>query len=191
MTRTLILMFHPDPQRSKANAALAKAASALPSVTVIDMRARFPEADEPFGDGAAGAAMLLGADRIVLQFPLQWYSTPALLKAWQDAVLTRMYYIHPKTEGDLLEGTPLMVAATAGNVAEAYRRSGQNHFTIDEMLTPLKATAHRCGLPWHAPHLVFTADWLSPAELAEAAEGYVAALAEFIARTPVRQTEAA
>ena len=31
---------------------------------------------------------LAAADRIILQFPFYWYSTPALLKQWQDDVLT-------------------------------------------------------------------------------------------------------
>lgn len=32
-------------------------------------------------DGEREAARLLAADRLVFQFPIQWYSTPALLKA--------------------------------------------------------------------------------------------------------------
>lgn len=184
MPGTLILVFHRDLAVSRANAALAGAARTLPDVEVIDMRARYPEARIDFDtDAARDAQMLLGADRIVLQFPIQWYSTPSLLKSWQDAVLTRMYYLEPAAEGDRLAGTPLMVAATAGNTPDAYGRGGQNHFTIDEILTPLKATAHRCGLPWHAPHLVFTADRLSDEALSEAAEEYRRALAGFIAAT--------
>ncbi|MEH6646682.1 hypothetical protein [Sulfitobacter sp.] len=49
-----------------------------------------------------------------------------------------------------------------GNLAEAYGRAGQNHFTFEEVLTPLKATAHRSGLPWYAPRLLFAADKLAP-----------------------------
>lgn len=194
MTKTLILLFHRDLAKSKANAAMIAAARALPDVEIVDIQARYPDAKiDMFTDAAIDAAMLLGADRIVLQFPIQWYSTPALLKAWQDAVLTRMYYIKADTEGSRLAGTPLMIAATAGNVPEAYGRGGQNHFTMDELLTPLKATAFRCGLPWHDPYLVFTADRLSPEALTEAAERYVAALQTFIdaTPTPTRHKEAA
>ena len=181
MPRTLILVFHRNLAESRANAALAGAARALPGVEVVDMQARYPDGRiDMFTDAADDSAMLLGADRIVLQFPIHWYSTPALLKAWQDAVLTRMYYIASDTEGDRLAGTPLMIAATAGNVPEAYRRGGQNHYTIDEILTPLKATAHRCGLPWHPPHLLFDAEGLCDDALAVAAEGYRAALRGFI-----------
>lgn len=185
MAKTLILLFHHDLTQSKANAALAEAASNIAGTQIIDMQARYPDGViDMFTDAEREAQMLLGADRIVLQFPIQWYATPALLKAWQEAVLTRMYYIFAETEGDRLAGTPLMVAATAGNMAGAYARSGQNHYTIDELFTPLKATAYRCRLPWHNPYLVFTADKLNEAELAAAAKGYAGALCSFIAATP-------
>ncbi len=181
MTQTMILLFHPDVERSKANAALRNAARAIPGVRMVDMQARYPGG---LIDGEAEARALLEADRIVLQFPIQWYSTPALLKAWQDTVLTRMCYIHPETEGAKLVGTPLMVAAIAGNIPTAYGRCGANHFTMDELLAPLKATALRCGLPWHPPHLVFGADKLEPSELAAGADSYVHALRSFIAASP-------
>jgi putative NADPH-quinone reductase len=188
LTDTLILLFHPDIERSKANAALQAAAGSIPGVQVVDLQARYPGG---LIDAEAEAQALLAADRIVLQFPIQWYATPALLKAWQDAVLTRMYYIHADTEGDKLAGTPLMIAATAGNTEAAYRRDGANHFTMDELLAPLKATALRCGLPWHAPHLIFQANKLEPAELVAIKDSFVRALQDFIAATPARNRKAA
>lgn len=51
------------------------------------MAAGNPQGFELHHDGAREAARLLTADRIVLQFPVQWYSMPPQLKAWQDAVL--------------------------------------------------------------------------------------------------------
>lgn len=117
MSKTLILLFHPQFGQSRANRALCNAASTLPGVEIADLYALYP-------DGAidvdAEVRRLLGAERIVFQFPLQWYATPALLKTWQDAVLTRMFYIAYETEGRALEGKPMLVAATAGNVQQAY-----------------------------------------------------------------------
>ncbi|WP_095588858.1 NAD(P)H-dependent oxidoreductase [Actibacterium ureilyticum] len=177
MPKTLILLFHRDLSKSHANAALSRAAAHVPGVEVVDMQARYPDGVIDMAtDAAHEAQALLSADRIVLQFPIQWYSTPALLKAWQDAVLTRMFYMCAEAEGDRLAGTPLMICATAGNVPGAYRRGGVNHFTIDEILTPLRATAHRCGLLWQAPFIVFAADRLDDAALAAACDGYAAAL---------------
>lgn len=181
MTKALILLFHPDLTRSKANAALARAAAALPAVEVVDMTAACPDGLDLFRDGAREAARLLTAERIVLQFPVQWYSTPTLLKAWQDAVLTRMFYLAYEAEGRRLEGRPLLVAATAGNTPEAYTAGGRNLFPMAELMAPLRATAHRCGLDWAEPFVLYRADKLSPEEIEAAAAGYAAHLARWIA----------
>ncbi len=186
MSKTLLLMFHQDMAKSVANATLFRAAQGVDGVQAIDMQARHPSGQiDMFVGAEIDAQLLLEADRIVLQFPVQWYATPAILKTWQDTVLTRMYYIFPETEGDHLAGTPIMLAATFGNLAEAYGREGKNYYSVDEIFAPLKATAHRCGLPWHTPHLTFSADKLEGVGLEAAAQSYSRALQAFIANTLV------
>lgn len=176
MSKTLILLFHSGPNRSRANAALAAAATRLPGVEVADIHALYPDGRI---DIDREVARLLSADRIVFQFPIQWYSAPPVLKAWENAVLTRMYYLAYETEGRLLEGRPLLVAATAGNVPEAYGPGGANAFTMAELLRPLEATARRCGLLWQAPFLLFRADRLDDLALHGAARDYAALLEEW------------
>ena len=180
MTKTLILLFHPDLSRSKSNAALAAVSANVPGVEIVNMQSAYPSGMDMFRDGEREAARLLSADRIVLQFPIQWYSTPPLLKAWQDAVLTRMYYIAYEREGRQLEGRPLMIAATAGNVPEAYRHGGRNLLPMIEILAPLRATAHRCGLVWADPFILYKADKLETGELEAASADYVQALQRWI-----------
>ena len=186
-SKTLILVFHRDLAKSKANAALMKAAATVPGVEIVDIQSKHPDDKiDVFGDTDADVARLLSADRIVFQFPVQWYSVPSIMKAWLDAILTRMYYIKHAEEGARLEGTPLMIAATAGNVPEAYSPEGQNHFPMLEILTPLRATAWRCHLPLTEPFVLYRSDKLSEEALAEAAQGYALALNGWIAATPAR-----
>ncbi len=180
--KTLILLFHPEPARSITNAALAEATRTVEGVEIVDMQAAYPDGRlGMFEAGAVEAQRLLSADRIVLQFPVQWYSTPPLLKAWLDAVLTRMYYVFHETEGARLEGTPIMIAATAGNVPEAYAPTGQNLFAMADLLNPLRATAYRCRLPWAEPFVVYRAGKLSDEELAGEAARYVETLRDWAA----------
>ncbi|WP_286897023.1 NAD(P)H-dependent oxidoreductase [Achromobacter sp. UBA2119] len=186
MSKTLLLLFHPDLTRSKANTVLSKAAAALPGVEVVDMTAAYPEGIDLLRDGEHEAARLLAADRIVLQFPIQWYSTPASLKEWQDAVLTRMFYLAYESEGQRLEGTPLMVATTAGAAADAYTPEGRNLFAMTDLLAPLRATANRCGLKWCEPFVLYRADQLSAEEHEVAAIGYATHLARWISKTAVQ-----
>lgn len=170
---TTILLFHPDPARSKANRALADAAAALDDISVVDMTGLYPDGQV---DVDAEVRRLLGLERLVLQFPVQWYSTPPLLKTWQDTVLTRMYYLRAADEGERLRGLPMMVAATAGNDPSAYAPDGINLFPLADLLRPLQSTAHRCYWRWAEPFLTYRANKSTPEELAEAGERYVARL---------------
>lgn len=186
---TLILLFHPNPSRSRANAALAKAAASLNEVEIADMAALYPEGLDMERDGEREAARLIGADAIVLQFPMQWYSTPALIKTWQDTVLTRMGYIHPETEGGRLAGKPVMIAATMGAEEETYRREGRNRVTVEELLVPLRTTANRFAMDWRKPFLLYDAKALDDPTLAKAGADYRDALSRFASSSS--QAEAA
>jgi putative NADPH-quinone reductase len=152
---TLILSAHPDPARSRANEALlAAAGGATAGATVHRLAQRYPDGAI---DAQAEAELVLAHDALVLQFPMQWYAMPALLKDWVDAVLTRMVYVHADTEGARLRGRKLLVAVTCGAPESAYRAEGRNGYTIAELLRPLQATALRCGLDWQAPFVVYDA----------------------------------
>jgi glutathione-regulated potassium-efflux system ancillary protein KefG len=180
--KTQILLFHPSMERSNVNAALARAASSLHHVEIADMGALYPTGIEMERDGPREAARLLGADCIVLQFPMQWYSVPVLMKQWQDTVLTRMGYIHQDTEGAALAGKPLMIAATMGAEEATYRPDGRNRFTVAELLAPLRASAHRFAMDWRDPFLLYDANALDGNALIEAGREYRRALSSFSAQ---------
>ena len=176
---TLILYFHPEHERSKTNKAMAEAAGALEGVTLVNMGALYPDARAI--DVEAEVQRLLSADRLVLQFPIHWYLPPPLLSAWQNVVLTRMFYIKAEEEGARIKDMSILVAATAGNTPEAYSPEGANLFALRDLLKPLHASAHRCGLAWQDPFLVYRANRLDEEGRAEAAAAYAArivALAE-------------
>ncbi|MBX7483332.1 NAD(P)H-dependent oxidoreductase [Qipengyuania qiaonensis] len=179
----LILLFHPNLERSKVNAAMAQSAASLPYTSITDMSALYPKGIQMERDGAREAARLLDADGIVLQFPMQWYSTPVLMKQWQDTVLTRMGYLHQDTEGVGLAGKPIMIAATMGAEEATYRPEGRNRFSVMELLAPLRASANRFAMDWQEPFLVYGADLLDYDGLSEAGREYRRALSSFSART--------
>jgi hypothetical protein len=79
----LLTLAHPALERSRANRALAKAAKGLEGVTFHDLYETYPD----FAiDIEAEQEKLLAHDVIAVQFPLYWYSTPALMKEWFDLV---------------------------------------------------------------------------------------------------------
>ncbi len=71
-----------------------------------------------------------GCARRVICFlhPLYWYSTPAILKEWQDLVLEHGFAYG--SEGTALHGKLFFNALTAGGAEAAYCAEGHNHFAI-------------------------------------------------------------
>lgn len=173
MPTVTILLAHPDLPASRAGRALVEAARSVPGVRVDDLYANYPDGRI---DAGAEVASLLTTTHLVLQFPLQWYSTPPLLKAWQDAVLTRMVYARFDEEGARLRGRSLLVAVTAGASAADYDRGGRNRFSVAEILRPLEATAHRCGMVWLEPFVVHDARSADAATLERSGRAYAARL---------------
>ena len=165
---TLILYFHPEHQKSHTNRMMAEAAGAIDGVTLVNMGALYPDIRDI--DVTTEVSRLLGAERLVLQFPIHWY----LLLAWQNTVLTRMFYIKAEEEGTRIKGMPLLVAATAGNTPEAYSSEGVNLFPLADLLKPLHSSAHRCALTWSDPFLVYRSNRLDETQRTEVASQYVA-----------------
>ncbi len=71
---------------------------------------------------------LIQANHIIFLFPFYWYSTPAILKDWQDLVLE--YGFAYGSDGDALHGKNFFTALSAGGLKETYADDGLNQFTI-------------------------------------------------------------
>ena len=80
----LILFAHPALQKSRVNRVLISTVRDLPGVTFNDLYEAYPEFDI---DVKREQELLVRHDIIVFQHPLLWYSTPAMMKEWQDLVL--------------------------------------------------------------------------------------------------------
>jgi len=100
-------------------------------------------------------ARLLAHDVVVFQFPLYWYSTPAILKQWQDLVLEYGFAYGPG--GDKLAGKQCLLAITAGGPEQAYSTSGSNQFELRTLLSPLEQTAQLCQMNFLPPYVLFGA----------------------------------
>ena len=86
---------------------------------------------------------------LVFQHPFYWYSSPALLKEWQDIVLEHGWAYG--NGGEQLRGKTMVSAITTGGPAAAYRNDGYNRYTLKQLLTPFDQTAHLCGMRYLAP----------------------------------------
>ncbi len=168
MRRILILFAHPALEKSRIHRRLIPAVRDLEGVTFHDLYEAYPD----FAiDVAAEQARLAEHEVVVLQHPFYWYSTPALLKEWQDLVLEYGYAYGPR--GNRLTGKIMFNALSAGGAAHAYQREGHNHFTVRELLAPLEQTARLCGMRYLPPFVIHgSAHLTDPAEVDQHAEDY-------------------
>ena len=146
----LVLLAHPALDRSEVNRPMADAVCDLDGVKLVDLYAEYPDFQI---DIDREQAQLLAHDVIIFQHPLYWYSTPAILKEWQDLVLEHGFAYG--SGGSALHGKIFFNALTAGGLEAAYCAQGYNHFTIRELLHPLEQTAALCGMIYLPPFALF------------------------------------
>jgi glutathione-regulated potassium-efflux system ancillary protein KefG len=145
----LILFAHPALERSRINRRLVEAVRDLQGVTLNDLYEAYPEFDV---DVAREQELLAAHDLIVFQHPFYWYSTPALLKQWEDLVLT-----HGWAYGDggtALAGKTALSAVTCGGRESTYRPDGFNRHTVRQLLAPIEQTTRLCGMEYLPPFVV-------------------------------------
>lgn len=128
-------------------------------------------------DVAAEQAKLLWADTVILQFPMWWFSMPAILKGWVDRVYAYgfAYGVGEHSErrwGDrygegTLAGKRAMLVVTAGGWASHYAPRGING-PIDDLLFPIQhGILYYPGFTVLPPFVVYRSDRMDAARLAQ------------------------
>lgn len=150
MARVLIYYAHPGHKHSHVNRVMARAARDIEGITFVDLYKEYPR----FGiDCDREQQRLLDHDVIVFQFPMFWYSTPSLIKEWEDIVLEHGFAYG--AGGDKLEGKRMLLAITAAGSADAYTVDGYQHYPIRTFLTPLEQTARLCNMSFAPPYVLY------------------------------------
>jgi len=167
-TRILVLFAHPALHKSRVNRVLVKAVRAMEGITFHDLYDAYPD----FGiDVAREQELLVAHDVVVFHHPFFWYSTPAILKEWQDLVLQHDWaYGH---RGTALRGKTLFSVITTGGREDAYCSEGNNRFTMRELLAPIERTASLCGMDFLPPFVAHGTHGMSKEEMSLHARDYV------------------
>lgn len=161
--KTTVLVFHPHINQSNCNIASAKKAVAA-NVEVSYLYDLYPDGHI---DVATEQSVLMQADRMVLQFPL---FSPALLKQWQDDVLT---YGWAYAGGNKLHGKELVLAVSAGADTQTYGRGHYYQYTPEELLRPFQATARLIGMKYIKPFITMNSMSLSTEQYVQRATEYL------------------
>ncbi|KAM7099397.1 ribosyldihydronicotinamide dehydrogenase [quinone] isoform 1-T1 [Molossus nigricans] len=106
------------------------------------------------------------ADLVIFQFPLYWFSVPAILKGWMDRVLCQgfAFDIPGFYDSGFLQGKLALLSITTGGTAEMYSKTGVSG-DFRYFLWPLQhGTLHFCGFKVLAPQISFAPEFVSEEE---------------------------
>ncbi len=105
------------------------------------------------------------ADFLLLQFPMWWYSMPAILKGWVDRVLAYKvaYGLGEWWDNGPFKGRRAMISITTGVSATAFYPDGRNG-DIERLLWPMTAgTLRICGYDVLPPYIAYSVPWCGDA----------------------------
>lgn len=177
--KVLVLLAHPDLRRSRLNRPLAEALRGLPGVTVHDLYEAWPDLHI---DVPTEQRLLVGHQALVWQHPFYWYSTPAILKQWQDLVLQPGWAYGPG--GTALRGKPFLQGITTGGAQAAYQPEGFHGLSVEQLLAPIQRMARLCGMQPQPPFVVHGAHALRPDAIEQAAAAWRQRVLDLAASLP-------
>ncbi len=149
MAKILILFAHPALEKSRVHVTLINIIKQVPGITVHDLYEIYPDLNI---DVDREQALLSQHDIIFFQYPMYWYSPPAIIKQWQDLVLEHGWaYGHT---GKALSGKWTGNVLSTGSGKEAYQAGGHHGHTVHEFLVPFKQTAQLCNMTWLPPFVI-------------------------------------
>lgn len=168
--KTLIILAHPDINNSNINKRWNQELIQYPKeIAVHELYKAYPDGNI---DVEKEQRMLEAHDHIIFQFPLYWYSYPPLLKKWLDDVFTHGWAYGSK--GNKLKDKKFGIALSIGDKKDNYLPIGSVSFSVDEIITPFKASIKHVGaivLPYFA---VFGSSFqVSDEEVNQSAKDYI------------------
>ncbi|XP_053520059.1 ribosyldihydronicotinamide dehydrogenase [quinone] isoform X2 [Artibeus jamaicensis] len=106
------------------------------------------------------------ADLVIFQFPLYWFSVPAILKGWMDRVLCQgfAFDLPGFYDSGFLKDKLALLSITTGGTAAMYGKTGVSG-DFKYFLWPLQHGAlHFCGFKVLAPQISFAPEFASEEE---------------------------
>lgn len=157
--KTLIILSHPSVEESSSQQFLIHSLPKDEEITLHILEQTYPNG---MIDVNKEQALLRDHDRILFQFPFYWYSSPPLLKKWQDEVLTDHFAFGYR--GEALIGKEFGLVLVIGLPEKEYQTGGQEGFSISELTKPYQALAKKTGMTYLKPFTLFQFPYLTEKE---------------------------
>ena len=175
MAKVLIQFAHPTLSKSSIQKTLETYCRKVKGVTFNDLYEYYPDL---YIDVKREQKLLAQHDIIIFQHPFYWYSSPPILKQWQDLVLEYNWAYGP--EGTALTGKKILNAISCGGGREAYKETGYNRFPVTQFLLPFNQTAHLCKMEYLPPFVVHETYNMSDEMIKSYGEHYASILTSLV-----------
>lgn len=164
----LVVLAHPDLANSRINAAWKSALLESESVYVHDLYQKYKSS--PI-DVLSEQKLVERFEKIVFQFPMQWYSCPSLLKLWIDEVFESGWAYGDG--GEALKGKTLGIAVSTFSKEKDYRADGRYQRTIEDLTSPFEVTAARVGMNYKPGFFLHDIGEVNEQMLVESSHRYI------------------
>lgn len=135
--KTLVIVTHPNIETSVINKRwIAEMQKHPDQYHIHELYKAYPDGKI---DVPREQALIEAHDRIIFQFPFYWFSSPPLLKQWQDEVLTYGWAYGSKS-GYKAGGKKIALAITAGIDEDEYQPGAKYKYTLQELTRPFELT---------------------------------------------------
>jgi len=154
LKKTMVLMAHNDIDNSILNKRIKLGLENTENIIYKDLSSLYKNFQI---DIKKEQEDLQNVDKIIFQFPMYWYSAPAILKRWVDEVLTYGYSYEIDENGNFqalaLKEKEFQMIITMGAKKESF--VGVNRLSVKECLNSYSYTAKMLGMKELEPFLIY------------------------------------
>lgn len=144
--KTLVVVAHPDIERSVINKKWIDELKKYPEkYTIHELYQTYPEGTF---DIEREQKLIESHGNLILQFPIQWFNSPSLLKKWLDDVF--VYGWAYGANGGHLKGRKVALAVSAGIRQSDYSENGRYGHTLEQILVPFEITMFYCDADYRS-----------------------------------------
>ncbi|MFD0589889.1 NAD(P)H-dependent oxidoreductase [Paenibacillus sp. GCM10027627] len=163
-----VIVAHPNLAASRINKAWVEELQKHEHITTHCLYEAYP--DESI-NVEREQLLLEKHNRIILQYPFYWYSTPPLLKKWFDSVMLPGWAYG--SGGIHMSGKEIGVAISTYGSADSYKPDGFNRFTMQQLLRPVEALAHFVSATYKPPFVLHDSSAVSDEQLEQSQRDFV------------------
>ena len=174
MSKTLIIVAHPTLATSRANRTIVEQLEKSTNYTIHKLYDAYPNRRI---NVEREHELLLTHEKIVLLFPVYWYSSPSLLKEWQDAILTHNFAYG--SHGNALANKKIMLCCTNGTSKADYDALDHGKTSLLDLLKPFEWTFKYCKMDYIEPFIIYSAGSLDENELIAKTMELIVGIGEF------------